>query len=193
MGRRMIDRVYARVPIAACGVIGASSHDARGRRRTDGDRDRARQHDRRRDDRPHEAPHAVRVVGAEQGRPDPGRRSQGLLLLDPRGQAVPRLQQPADVREHRARAPQGHRGHRSPGRDPRLRQPVHGHRATRAAGGEAGRDHARRHRRLLLHQRRRRGERERHQARPLLHRAPQDHGPLPVVPRRHGRGDHPDR
>ena len=49
--------------------------------------------------------------------------------------------------------------------DARLRQSVHGHRAARAARREAGRDHARRHRRLLLHQRRRRGQRERDQDR----------------------------
>ena len=47
----------------------------------------------------------------------------------------------------------------------RLREPVHGHRTARAARREARGDHARRHRRLLLHQRRRRGERERDQAR----------------------------
>ena len=44
-------------------------------------------------------------------------------------------------------------------------KPVHGHRAARAAGREARRAHAGRHRRLLLHQRRRRGQRERVQDR----------------------------
>ena len=54
----------------------------------------------------------------------------------------------------------------------------------RAAGREARRDHAGRPRRVLLHHRRRRGQRERDQARAIGHRAPQDPGPLPLVPRR---------
>ena len=56
-----------------------------------------------------------------------------------------------------------------------------------AARREAGRDPARRHRQGLLHPRRRRGDRERDQARPPLHRAPQDPRPLPLVPRRDDR------
>ena len=48
-----------------------------------------------------------------------------------------------------------------PGGRAGLRQPVHGDRAARASRREARRDHAGRHRRVLLHQRRRRGERER--------------------------------
>ena len=74
-----------------------------------------------------------------------------------------------------------------------VRQPVHGHRGARAAGREAGRDHARRHRLLLLHQRRRRGQRERHQGRALVHRPPQDPRALPLVSRRHRRRDLADR
>ena len=77
--------------------------------------------------------------------------------------------------------------------DARLRQPVHGDRGARAARRQAGGDHARRHRQLLLHQRRRRSQRERDQDRALVHRAPQDPGPLPLVPRRHRRRDHADR
>ncbi len=65
-----------------------------------------------------------------------------------------------------------------------LRQPVHGHRAACPAGCQAGGDLPRRHRRLLLHQRRRRGERERHQARPPVHRSPEDHDPLSLLSRR---------
>ncbi len=52
---------------------------------------------------------------------------------------------------------------------------------------------ARRHRHVLLHQRRRRGERERHQARPHGDGPPQDPGALPQLPRRHRRGDDADR
>ena len=58
---------------------------------------------------------------------------------------------------------------------------------------EAGRDPARRPRQGLLHARRRRGDRERDQARPPLHRPPQDPRPLPRLPRRHARGDDADR
>jgi taurine--2-oxoglutarate transaminase len=39
---------------------------------------------------------------------------------------------------------------------------------------------------LLLHARRRRGQRERRQGRASLHRSPEDHGQLPQLPRRHG-------
>ena len=51
-------------------------------------------------------------------------------------------------------------------------------------GREARRDPARRPRQGLLHARRRRGDRERDQARPRVHRPPQDPRPLPRVPRR---------
>ncbi len=70
-----------------------------------------------------------------------------------------------------------------------LRQSVHGHRATRAARRQARRDHAGRHRLLLLHQRRRRSQRERDQGGALVYRPPQDPGALPLVSRRHRRRD----
>ena len=54
-------------------------------------------------------------------------------------------------------------------------------------GEKLAADHARRHRRVLLHQRRRRGQRERHPHRAAVHRAPQDPRALPVVSRRHRR------
>ena len=63
-------------------------------------------------------------------------------------------------------ASEGDRRHHGAGRAAGLRQPLHGHRAAGAPRREAGRDHPRRHRHLLLHQRRRRGQRERHQAGP---------------------------
>ena len=52
---------------------------------------------------------------------------------------------------------------------------------------EAGRDPARRHGQGVLHARWRRGDRERDQARPPLHRPAQDPRPLPRVPRRDAR------
>ena len=122
-------------------------------------------HDRRRDRRALEEAHDLRVVGAGRRRSDSGRAREGRLLLDAGRQALHRLQQPADVRQHRPRRRARHQGHPGAGGDARLRQSVHGHRAARAARREARRDHARRHRRLLLHQRRRRGQRERDQDR----------------------------
>ena len=79
----------------------------------------------------------LRVVGAVEGRPDPGRARGGRLLLDARGQALPRLQQPAHVHEHRPLAPARGEGHPGAGGDARLREPVHGHRGARAARREA--------------------------------------------------------
>ncbi len=46
---------------------------------------------------------------------------------------------------------------------------------------------------LVLHERRHRGQRERDQARPLVHGPPQDHRPLPQLPRRDRGLDHADR
>ena len=65
--------------------------------------------------------------------------------------------------------------------------------AARAARREAGRDHAGRHRRLLLHQRRRRGERERDQAGADGDRSSQDSCALPLVSRRNRGQHHADR
>ena len=93
---------------------------------------RPRDDERRRDRRALAPAHAVRVGRPERGRPDPGRDRQGRLLLLGRRQALPRLQQPADVREHRPRRPARHRRHRRPGAEARLREPVHGARAASA-------------------------------------------------------------
>ena len=60
-------------------------------------------------------------------------------------------------------------------------------------GANAGRRHARQPEDVVLHERRRRGERERDQGRALGHRPPQDHRPLPQLPRRDGRRDHAHR
>ena len=60
-------------------------------------------------------------------------------------------------------------------------------------GAEAGRAQPRRHRRVLLHQRRRRGQRERRQAGAMGHRPSQDSRALPVVSRRDRGQHHADR
>ena len=115
-----------------------------------------------------------------QGRPDPGRRRQGRLLLDARGQALPRLQQPADVHEHRPWRSEGRsRPSSEQAETLAYANPFMATEPRARLGREAGRDHARRHRHVLLHERRRGGERERDQAGPIRHRAPQDPGPLP--------------
>ena len=59
----------------------------------------------RRDRRALEAVHAVRLAGAVQGVADRGRSRGRHLLLGRRRQALHRLQQPADGREHRPRRP----------------------------------------------------------------------------------------
>ena len=58
---------------------------------------------------------------------------------------------------------------------------------------DARRGDARRPLRLVLHERRRRGQRERDQARAHGHRPPQDHRALPLLPRRHPRRRLADR
>ena len=73
---------------------------------------RSRRSDERRGDRrPLPQAHDLRVVGAAEGRPHPGRARGGRLLLDAGGQALPRLQQPAHVHEHRPLASEGGEGH----------------------------------------------------------------------------------
>ena len=134
-----------------------------------------------------QAAQPLRVVGPGRRRSDSRRARQGHLLLDPGRQALHRLQQPVDVRQRRPRPPGDHQGDPGPGGVARLHQPVHGQRGPGPARRQARRDHARRHGRVLLHQRRRRGQRERHPHRPRGHRPPQDPGPLPLVPRRHRR------
>ena len=144
----------------------------------------------RRGDRPSLPPaHDLRVVAAGEGRSDPGGARRGRLLLYARRQALPGLQQPADVLERRPLAPEGGEGDPGAGGGPRLREPVPRHRAARAARREARRARSRRHRRLLLHERRRRGQRERDPRGARRDRAPQGAGALSLVPRRHGRGD----
>ena len=60
-------------------------------------------------------------------------------------------------------------------------------------GAHARRGDARRPEDVVLHERRRRGERERDQARALVHRPAQGHRALPLLPRRDRRRDHAHR
>ena len=70
--------------------------------------------------------------------PIPVARARGHLFLDAGGQALHRLQQPADVREHRPRRPARRQGDSGAGGDAGLCDTVDDHRAARAARREAG-------------------------------------------------------
>ena len=137
--------------------------------------------------------HVLLVVRPGRGRPDRGRPRRGHLPVHARGPADHRLQQPADVGQHRPRRPAGHRRHHRPGDQAPVRPARVRDRDPRPARGEAGRDPARRHGQGVLHARRRGGGRERHQAGPPRDRPPQDPGPLPVVPRGDDGRDDADR
>ena len=126
-------------------------------------------------------------------RPARRRRRRGLAVLGRPGQPLPRLLQPAGQRQHRPPAPEARRRHQGAGRQavhgrpvPRQRGPQRGGPADRRAG-------ARRPRHGVLHQRRRRGDRERHPHGPPAHRPPQGADDVPQLPRRDRRRDHDDR
>ncbi len=70
----------------------------------------------------------------------------------------------------------------------RLRQPVHGHGAAGPPGSQARDPRPGRHGRLLLHERRRGGQRERDPHRARGDRPPQGAGAVPLLPRRAPRG-----
>jgi taurine--2-oxoglutarate transaminase len=68
--------------------------------------------------------------------PIPVRQGQGCLLLDPGREALHRLQQPADVGEHRPRRPAGDCRHHRTGAEGHLRHAVDDHRGAGAAGAK---------------------------------------------------------
>ena len=71
-------------------------------------------HDQRGDRRAQPRAHLLLVVGPGRARPDRDRPRRGRLPLHARRQADPRLQQPADVGEHRPRRPaRDRRDHRA--------------------------------------------------------------------------------
>ena len=80
-------------------------------------------------------------------------------------------------------APEGDRGDQGAGRPALHDRDADGDRVSLAARPAARRDHAGRPLHVLLHQRRRGGERKRDQARSLVHGAAQDRRPLPLLPR----------
>ena len=94
------------------------------------------------------------------------RPCRGCLPLHARGPTDPRLQQPADVRQHRPRRPSRDRRDHGVGDEAAVCRKGLRHGAPGAARQEARGDPPRRSRQGLPHARRRRGDRERDQARP---------------------------
>ena len=84
-----------------------------------GHHDRTRHHDQRGDRPPHDGAHLLLVVGPGRRRSDRHRPRRGRLPLHAGGPADPRLQQPADVGQHRPRRPAGRRRHHRPGDEAR--------------------------------------------------------------------------
>ena len=148
---------------------------------------------RSRDRRGREGVRPLLVVGAGPDQPDRGRRRRGPSLLGLRREAVPRLRLAARQRQHRPPAPEDHPGDQGPGRPALHDRPADGERVALAARPDARGGDARRPVRLVLHERRRGGERERRQARAPRHRPQQGHRAVPLVPRRDERRGHADR
>ena len=133
------------------------------------------------------------VVGAGSARPDGGRGRPRQPRLGPRRPRVPGLLQPAGQRQHRPPAPRTS-SRRSRSR-PRSWPPSPRPPPTSTRGEAAKRITAPCARRLqqgLLHQRRRRRQRERHPDGPAAHRARQGRLDLPQLPRQHRVGDRRD-
>src|SRR5262249_4016058 len=144
------------------------------------------------DPRARQALRPALVVGAERDQPAAGRRGRGSLLLGLRRQPLPRLRLAAGQRLYRPPAPEGGRRDQGAGRPPVHDRPGHGRGEPLRARAPTRGGHARRPHDVVLHERRRRGERERDQARALVHGPAQDRRPLPVVSRRDRRRDHVD-
>ncbi len=130
-----------------------------------------------------EALRPLLLVGAGRDLADRGRGRRGSLLLGLRRQALPRLRLAARQRLDRLRPPEDRRGDQGAGRDARDDRPADGDRVALAPRQAARRGDAGRPRLLVLHERRHGGERERDQARALVHGAPQDRRALPQLPR----------
>ena len=119
--------------------------------------------------------------------------AEGRHFWDYDGQALPRLRLAARQRQHRSPAPADHSGDQGPGRPALHDRASDGERVPLPARADARRGDAGRPLRLVLHERRRRGERERGEARAPRDGPPQDHRPLPVVPRGDERRGDADR
>ena len=114
------------------------------------------------------------LVGAGPDQPARRRGRRGPLLLGLRRQPLPRLRLAARQRLDRPPAPEGRRGDQGAGRQAAHDRAADGARDALRARAAARRGDARRPDDVVLHERRRRGERERDQARALVHGPPQD-------------------
>ena len=130
------------------------------------------------------------VVGAVGDLAARRRGCRGQAFLGLRRQPLSRLRLPARQRLDRPPAPEGGRRDQGAGRPALHDRAADGRRRAVGARATDGRGHARRPPLLVLHERRRGGERERDQARALGHRPPEGGRALPLLPRRHGRRDH---
>ena len=122
--------------------------------------------------------------------PIPVAGAEGRYFWDYDGQALPRLRLTARQRLDRARPPEGDRGDQGAGREALHDRAADGDGAALAARPDAGRGDAGQPEDVVLHERRRGGERERDQARALVHRAAQGDRALPLLPRCDRRRDH---
>ena len=123
------------------------------------------------------------VVGTEPDRPDPGGRGRGASFLGLRGQALSGLRLAARQRLDRPPAPEDHPGDQGPGRPALHDRPAARERVALDARPAARRSDPGRPVRLVLHERRRRGQRERREACAARHGPSQDHRALPLLPR----------
>ena len=145
------------------------------------------------DRRGREALRPLLVVGAGRDLPDRGRRRRGPATSGTTTASATSTS-PRSSSTSRSATATRRWWRRSRSRPRRSRRSGRRWRPSRAPGsGSCSRGHARRPLVLVLHERRRRGERERDQARALVHGPPQDHRALPQLPRRDRRRDHAHR
>ena len=120
-------------------------------------------------------------------------RAEGRYFFDYDGNRYLDFASAARQRLDRAFASEGRAGDQGPGRQAGDDRAADGDRVTLPPRQAPGRGDAGRSVDVVLHERRRRGERERDQAGALVHRPAQDHRPLPQLPRRDRRRDHAHR
>ena len=129
----------------------------------------------------------------ESHRPVADRRRGGFVRLGLRGAALSRFLVAARQHEHRPSAPEGRRCHPGPGRPAVHRRPAVRLRRARRSGAAHRGNRSRRSRQGFLHERGRRGDRERDAPRAPSHGPHQGPRGLPLVSRLDDDGHQPDR
>ena len=147
------------------------------------------------DGRSSRTPSGTSLLLERAGRDQPDRRraGRGQIFLGLRRQSLSRLCVAARQRLDRPLASEGDPGDQGSGRQARHDRAADGDRVALPAREAAGRGDAGRSDDVVLHERRRRGQRERDQAGALVHRAPQGDRALSQLSRRNGGRDHADR